>query len=69
MTVTSAGLAMAETLPPLITSGAAFLGRETAEPQIGERRISRDGNVRIGIPTVIEDKVPTVGPGQTPAGK
>ena len=55
MTVTSAGLAMNETLPTVVASAAPYFGRETAEPEIGARRISREGRVLIGTPTVVED--------------
>lgn len=58
MTVTSAGLAMNETLPTVIATAAPFFGRETVEPEIGARRISREGRVLIGTPTVVEDKKP-----------
>lgn len=56
MTVTSAGLAMNETLPTVIATAAPFFGRETVEPEIGARRISREGHVLIGTPTVVEEK-------------
>jgi len=58
MTVTSAGLAMRETLPPLVASAAPFFGRDMTEPEIGARRISRAGRVEVGTPTVVEDKAP-----------
>jgi hypothetical protein len=58
MTANSTGVAIAETLPPLLASGAAFFGRETVEPEIGARRISREGRVLIGTPTVVPDPVP-----------
>lgn len=58
LTVTSAGLAMTETLMPLVASAAPFFGRETLEPEIGSRRISRTGHVEIGTPTVVEDPPP-----------
>lgn len=56
LTVTSAGLAMTETLMPLVASAAPFFGRETLEPEIGSRRVSREGHVFIGTPTVVEEK-------------
>jgi hypothetical protein len=56
MTVNSTGMGMKETLPPLVASGAVYFGRDMAEPEIGSRRISREGNVQIGPATVIEDK-------------
>jgi hypothetical protein len=62
MTVSSAGLAMQETLPPLVASGAIYFGKEMAEPEIGSRRISREGRVDIGPATVIEDQPPAKKP-------
>jgi hypothetical protein len=56
MTATSAGLAMNETLPAVVTSAAPYFGRETVEPETGAKRISREGNVIIGTPTVVEEK-------------
>ena len=58
MTVTSAGLAMNETLPVVVASAAPYFGRDMAEPEIGARRISREGRVLIGTPTVVPDPVP-----------
>ena len=51
MTVNSFGLNMAESLPPLIATAAPYLGRETREPVLLTKRLSRDGNVQIGAPT------------------
>jgi hypothetical protein len=65
MTVSSTGLAMRETLPPLVASGAIYIGREMTEPEIGSRRISREGNVQIGPATVIEDKPAPAPPAST----
>ena len=56
MTVTSAGLAMGETLPALITSAAPFFGKNMEEPEIGARRVSRDGHIFVGTPTVVDEK-------------
>lgn len=56
MTVNAAGVSLKETLPPLIATASSFFGRETIEPQITARRISRSGKVEIGIPTVVEEK-------------
>lgn len=55
MTVTSAGLAMRETLPPLVASAAMYFGRETTEPEVGEKTISRGGHVEIGPTRVVPD--------------
>ncbi len=69
MTANSTGVAIAETLPPLLASGAAFFGRETVEPEIGARRISREGRVLIGTPTVVPDPVVAPAPDSNAAKK
>ncbi len=51
MTVNSLGLNMAETLPSLVATAAPYIGRETREPVLLTKRLSRDGNVQIGAPT------------------
>jgi hypothetical protein len=56
MTVNSAGVNMRETLPPLMATASEFFGRETLTPEIASRRVSREGKVEVGIPTVIEEK-------------
>lgn len=48
MTVSSRGVAMTESLPPLIASAAPFFGREMSEPELISRKISRTGRVEIG---------------------
>jgi hypothetical protein len=58
MTVNSVGVNMMESITPLIATGAPFFGRETKEPEIAARRISRDGRVEIGESKVINDQVP-----------
>jgi hypothetical protein len=64
MTANSKGVALRETLMPLIATGAPFLGRETNGPEIAMRRISREGHVTIGTPVVVPDKEP---PAEQPA--
>jgi hypothetical protein len=58
MTVNAKGVSEKETLLPLIATAAPYLGREMTEPQIAMRRISREGTVDVGTPTVIESDVP-----------
>lgn len=59
MTVNSLGVNMTETIPPLIASAGPYLGRETKEPVVLAKRISREGKVEMGIPTVVPDKPAT----------
>jgi hypothetical protein len=55
MTVNATGINLRESLPPLVMNGAPFLGRETATPQIAQRRV-KSGSVEVGAPTVIDEK-------------
>jgi hypothetical protein len=64
MTVNAKGVAMQESLGPLIATAAPYFGREMKEPQIASRRISRWG-VQIGESKVIESDVKL--PGQSTA--
>lgn len=70
MTVSSAGLMMAETLPPLVASGAVFFGRETVEPEIGSRQIMREAQIKYGEAVILDSnvKLPSKSPA-TPAKK
>ena len=54
MTVSTDGVSMKETLPPLIVSAAPHLGRETNGVETIFQRLSRGGTVTIGDPKVIE---------------
>ena len=56
MTANARGVALRESLMPLIATGASFLGRETNGPEIAMRRISREGHVIIGESVVVPDK-------------
>jgi hypothetical protein len=55
MTVNSLGVNMVESIPPLIASAAPFLGRETPDPVVVTKRITRGGDVQIGTPVVVPD--------------
>jgi hypothetical protein len=55
MTVNSLGISMTESLPSLIVSAGPYLGREMSEAAIISKQISREGHVRIGTPTVVDD--------------
>jgi hypothetical protein len=50
MTVNSLGVNLAESLPPLLASAGPYLGRETRDPVLITKRISRDGRVEVGTP-------------------
>ena len=69
MTVNAQGVSMTESLPPLIATAAPFLGRETAEPEIISRRVSRKGHVEIGTPTVVDENFAPPAPPDTAKGK
>lgn len=56
MTASSAGLALQETMQPLLMSGARYIGRETPEPEIGARKILRDAKVEIGDLIILDEK-------------
>lgn len=56
MTIDAQGVNMKETLPPLIASAGPYFGRPMAEMTVVSKRISREGYVKIGTPTVVEDK-------------
>lgn len=58
MTVNSLGVNMEESVPPLIASAAPYLGKETPDPVLVTKRISRDGKVEIGTPVVVPDGAP-----------
>ncbi len=47
MTVSAAGVSQRESLPTVIQTAAPYFGRETAEPQIVQRRV-KDGTTSIG---------------------
>jgi hypothetical protein len=62
MTVNAGGVSVRESLPPLVASGAPFLGRETKEVAITSKRLQRKEKVEIGEETilgVVDDAVVT----------
>jgi len=58
MTVDAQGFAMDEVVKPLIASAGVYLGRETPETVVLDRRIDREGTVEIGRTTVVEEAKP-----------
>jgi hypothetical protein len=54
MTVSTAGVSMKDSLPPLVMTAGAYFGRETAEPVAINRR-ARRGTVNLGPLTIIAD--------------
>ncbi|HEX2852431.1 MAG TPA: hypothetical protein VHO24_04265 [Opitutaceae bacterium] len=55
MTVNASGLSLPETLPSLVAAAGPFLGREMSEPEIIHQRVTREGKVEVGAPTVVSD--------------
>jgi len=66
MTVDAQGFAMDEVLKPLIATAGVYLGRETPETVVLDRRIDREGTVEIGKATVVEEAKPPRLPEKTP---
>ena len=58
MAVEAQGVAMSEVLKPLIANTGAYLGRETPEAVVIDRRLNREGRVEIGTATVVEEPKP-----------
>ena len=58
MTVEAQGVAMSEVLKPLILNTGSYLGRETPEAVVVNKRLDREGRVEIGTPTVVEEAPP-----------
>jgi len=67
MAVEAQGVAMDEVLRPLIANGGSYLGRETPEAVILDKRIDREGHVHIGETTVVEE--PAAGAAKDKPGK
>lgn len=64
LTVNSLGVNMLETIPLLIATGGPYFGRETVDPVVIAKRVSRSGKVEVGTPTVVPDKpAPANAPG------
>jgi len=62
MTVNALGVNMLETVPSLISSAGPYFGREMADPVVLTKRISREGKVEVGTPTVVPDDATPVKP-------
>lgn len=62
MTVAAAGVAMDETLSPLINTAGPYFGHETPDPKILEKKFER-WSVHVGEDRVIESDVPLTKPG------
>lgn len=58
MAVEAQGVAMDEVLKPLITNTGSYLGRETTEAVVVDKRLNREGRVDIGTATVVEEAKP-----------
>lgn len=55
MSVEAQGVSTEEIFVPLIENAGQYLGRELKEPLMIKKRILREGNIRIGTPTVVEE--------------
>jgi hypothetical protein len=55
MTVNADGISMTESLPALVSAAGPYFGREMKEPEMLHQRISREGRVEVGTPTVVSD--------------
>ena len=69
MTVSARGVAMDETLVPLIATAGPYFGRDMQDPAIEMKRIDRSGNVIVGEPTVVSDGATPPKPAPKPAPK
>lgn len=63
MTVSTQGMAMRESIAPLISASVPYLGRETLEARPVTRRIYRDGRVELGPLEVLGVETPTTDDG------
>lgn len=67
MTVDAQGVALKESLLPMIASAAPYLGKDMSEVNVVSQRISRQGKVEIGEATVVEADVRRPTPAPAPA--
>jgi hypothetical protein len=59
MTVNSLGVSMLDTIPPLIANGGDFFGRDMKTTVTRSERITTEGRVDVGVPTVIDEPAAT----------
>ncbi len=64
MTVNSIGVNMLESVPPLIINAGPYYGRETTEPVVITKRVSREGKVEVGTARIVPDAAPSAKPAQ-----
>jgi len=55
MTVNSIGISMPESLPPLLAAAGPYFGKDMTDAVTITQRISREGHVKVGTPTVVDD--------------
>lgn len=67
MTVNSIGVNMLESVPSLIATAAPYFGRDMTEPVVITKKISREGRVEVGTPTVVPETTPPAPGGTSPA--
>lgn len=68
MTVNSLGISMSESLPALVVNAGPYFGKDMTDSVTITRKLSREGRVEIGTPTVVEDNgaPPPPPPAKTP---
>jgi hypothetical protein len=59
MTTNSRGVAMAQSLPALISTGGPYFGKDMSEAATLERRELPEGNVKVGTPVEVKDNPKT----------
>lgn len=65
LSLNASGVALDETVGPMINSGANYFGRETAKAVVVTKRIDREGKVDVGESRAVE----FIDPGEKPATK
>ncbi len=60
MTANATGVNMKDSIVPLIATAGPYFGKETVDPQIAARKVSREGRVEIGESKVINDPAPEI---------
>jgi hypothetical protein len=69
MAVEAQGVSMREILKPLLINTGGYIGRETPEAVILKKQIDREGQVKVGTATVVEDPKPANPPDPITPGR
>jgi hypothetical protein len=54
MTVNATGVSQLQSMPALIAAAGPYFGRDMAESEVMTKRATREGQVEVGTPTVVE---------------